>query len=283
MFTLSLAFGSVAAHGLTTVLGLTLTAFAMFLLLRRITGHFGVALVIGLAFGFWPYTYVIGWTWPPYVHLWVFVLLFWRMLVLSEQPTIRNGLLAGGATAVAMTWIQYNLLIAGVLYATMAAVALVRAWSSRTLRSQIRAQVAAAAVVVVSGGCGPGRGGRLGLQGLPARAADDAVSASARPLMYLLPGPNHPLFGDSIGDWLDAQVRRPCLRPEEHRLVRDDLPGNPADAARHRGAPARLRGSCASERARPATPTSSGWLRSLSSRVSWRSCSPPRPASRCSG
>jgi hypothetical protein len=202
LFTLSVAFGSVAAHGLMSVLGFTATAFAMFLLLRRITGHFGTSLVIGLAFGFSPYTYPTGWTWPAYIHLWVFVLLFWRMLVLSERPTVRNGLLAGGATAVAMTWIQYNLLIAGVLYATMMAVALVRAWSTKTLRSHIRAQFAGAAVVCVVMLTVLVAATAADFRGLPARAATDAVTGSARPLMYLLPGPNHPLFGDSIGDWL---------------------------------------------------------------------------------
>jgi hypothetical protein len=206
---LSLAIGSVAAHGLTAVLGKAVSAFAMFLLLRRITGHFGVALVIGLAFGFWPYTYATAWTWPHYSHLWVFVLLFWRMLVLSEEPTVRSGLLAGGAAVVAMTWIQYNLLIGSVLFATMAGVALIRAWSSGTLRPQIRAQLVAGAVVVVTAVTVVVAAASQDFVGVPARAADDAVTNSARPLMYLLPGPDHPVFGDSVGDWLERKYVGP--------------------------------------------------------------------------
>jgi hypothetical protein len=213
LWVLSLMIGSVAAHGLMTVLGMGASAFAMFLLLRRITRHAGVALVVGVTFGFWPYTYVTGWTWPHYIHLWVFVLLFWRMLVVSEEPTVRNGLLAGGAAVVAMTWIQYNLLIATVLFATMVAVALVRAYSSRTLYRQIQAQLGAAAIVGVTAITVVLAAAAQDFVGVPARAADDAVTNSARPLMYLLPGPNHPLFGDSIGDWLQRKYVGPTLDP----------------------------------------------------------------------
>ena len=55
----------------------------------------------------------------------MFVLLTWRMLVLAEKPTLRNGLWAGLSALLAMTWIQYNLLIGGVLFATLSVIALV--------------------------------------------------------------------------------------------------------------------------------------------------------------
>ena len=99
LWLLSLAIGSVAAHGVVAVSGYTLSAFAMFLLARWVTGHAGVAFVVGLAFGFWPYMYGTGYTWPHYIHLWVLVLLVWRMLVVADAPTPRNGLLAGLAAA----------------------------------------------------------------------------------------------------------------------------------------------------------------------------------------
>jgi hypothetical protein len=118
---LSLASGAVAAHGIVAVVGFALSALAMFLLARWVTQHAGVAFVVGLAYGFWPFMYGTGWTWPHYIHLWGFVLLTWRMLVVAETPTLRNGLLAGGAAVVAMTWIQYHLLIGGVAFATLAA------------------------------------------------------------------------------------------------------------------------------------------------------------------
>lgn len=213
IFVLSVLFGSVAAHGIVAIGGYVGSAFAMFLFARRITGHAGAAFVAGLAFGFWPYSYGTGWTWPHYIQSWVFVLLAWRMLVAAEQPTIRNGLLAGGATVVAMTWIQYNLLIAGVLYVTLALGALGYGRLRGTLGAQGRAQAAAAAVVVVVAAGVLLAAVSQDFRGAPTRTAADAVSNSARPLMYLLPGSRHPLLGSSVGDWLEDKYPNPLFDP----------------------------------------------------------------------
>lgn len=202
LWLLSIAMGSVAAHGLVAVLGFALSAFSMFLLVRWVTGSAVAAAVAGLAYGFWPYTYGTGWTWPHYIHLWVFVLLVWRMLVVTEKPTLRNGLLAGGAAVVAMTWIQYNLLLAGVLYATLAVIAIARAAVRGEIRRQLQAQAVASALVavVVLGVLAAGRAS--GYAGVPIRGAEQAVTGSARLEMYAVPGPRHPLVGDRTGPWL---------------------------------------------------------------------------------
>lgn len=213
LFVLSLAFGSVAAHGIVAIAGFALSAFAMFLLARWITGHAGAAFIAGLAFGFWPYMYVTGWTWPHYIHTWVFVLALWRMLVVIGEPTVRNGLLAGAATAVAMTWIQYNLLIAGVLFATLAIVGLVSGWRSDRLARQLRAQAAAATVVGAVAAVVLLAAAVQDFKGLPLRTAEDASANSARPLMYLLPSPRHPLLGDSVGEWLEDKYSNPFYAP----------------------------------------------------------------------
>jgi hypothetical protein len=202
LWLLTTVIGSIAAHGLIAVLGFALSAFAMFLLARAVTGSAGVAFVVGLAFGFWPWMYGTGWTWPHYIHLWVFVLLFWRMLVAVERPSLSNGLLAGGAALLAMTWIQYNLLIAGVVYATLAVLAVVRSMVRGEVKQQLAAQAAAAGVV---GAAVVGlfiAGTASGYSGVPVRTAEQAVTGSARLEMYVVPGPRHPLFGDRTGPWL---------------------------------------------------------------------------------
>ena len=222
LWSLSMAFGAIAAHGVIAVLGFTLSAFAMFLLARSITGHAGAAFVAGLAFGFWPYMYGTGWTWPHYAHLWVLVLLVWRMLVVAESPTRRNGLLAGGAAALAMIWIQYNLLIAGVAFATLAAVALVRSVATRQMRQQVLAQSLAAGVVllVVIGVFAAGR--VSGYVGVPTRTQADAVANSARPAMYVVPGPRHPLLGDKTAPWLFRRFS-PTLPEPTHTAIYADI------------------------------------------------------------
>lgn len=216
---LSLMFGSVAAHGLLAVLGFTLSAFAMFLLARAVTGHAGAAFVAGLAFGFWPFMYGTGWTWPHYIHLWVFVLLAWRMLVAVEKPSLRNGLLAGAAAVLAMTWIQYNLLIAGVVFATLAGVALVRAALRHELRPQIAAQAVAGAVVLVAVVGIFVAGLASGFSGIPTRSEGQSTAGSARFEMYSVPGPRHPILGDETGPWLFERFAGPIPDPPPGQAI----------------------------------------------------------------
>ena len=202
LWVLSMILGAIAAHGVVAVLGFTLSAFSLFLLARAVTGHAGASFVAGVAYGFWPFMYGTGATWPHYIHLWVYVLLVWRMLVVAERPTLRNGLLAGGAAVIAMTWIQYNLLIAGVVFVTLAGVALIRAGAQRTLKRQIVAQaVAAACVASLVIGLSIAAA-TTGYAGVPVRSKTAAREGSARLEMYAVPGPRHPLFGDRTGPWL---------------------------------------------------------------------------------
>lgn len=203
LWSLSVAVGSVAAHGLIAVLGFALSALSMFLLVRYVTGHAGVGFAVGLAFGFWPYMYGTGWTWPHYIHIWVFVLLTWRMLVVAERPTPLNGLWAALAGVLAMTWIQYNLLLAGVLFVTLSGVVLFRSATERRFLAQLRAQAIAVGIVVLALGGILVAARSNGVSGLvPTRPTADTFANSARPLMYVVPGPQHPIFGALTGPWL---------------------------------------------------------------------------------
>lgn len=205
LFVLSVLFGSVAAHGIMAVSGYALTAFAMFLLLRRLGASDPVATVVGLGFGFWPYTYGSGWTWPHYIHGWVFVLMVWRMLELAERPSLRNGLWAGAAAIVAMTWIQYNLLLGGVLLALLSVLVVLRAFLYRRGREAVVALAATFAMTVTAMMIVVGAGTVSGYEGLPSRDASDVVQRSARPLMYLVPSPRNVIVGDQTGPFLERR------------------------------------------------------------------------------
>jgi hypothetical protein len=220
---LSMAIGSVPAHGLVAVLGFALSAFAMFLLARAVTGHQGAAFVAGVAFGFWPFMYGTGFTWPHYIHLWVLVVLVWRMLVVTEEPTRRNGLFAGGATVLAMTWIQYNLLIADVLFATLAVVALLRAIVRHQLKEQLVAQSIAAGIVVVALAGLLGAAALSEYERVPTRTTADAVLNSARPAMYVVPGPRHPLVGDDTAPWLYERFAPTLPEPIPGKAIYADI------------------------------------------------------------
>jgi hypothetical protein len=213
LWVLSVAFGGVAAFGILAVLGFTGSAFAMFLFARALTGHAGVAFVVGLAFGFWPYTYTTGWTWPQYTQTWVFVLLLWRMLVVAQKPTLRNGLFAGLAATAAMSWLQYYLLIGGVVYGTLGALALLRAAVLRQLWRQLAAQVVGAVIVIAFFASLLVAARINGYSGIPVRTEADAIANSARPLMYVIPGPNNPVFGDLTKPYLMKKFAGPLAQP----------------------------------------------------------------------
>ena len=213
LWLLSVAFGSVAAFGLMAICGFSLSAFAMFLLVRHITGHPGAAFAVGLAYGFWPYTYGTGWTWPHYIQLWVFVLLTWRMLVVAETPTLRNGFWAGLAALFAMTWIQYNWLLGGVLFITLSVVALARSAIVHQLLEQVAAQLLAAAMIAVSIGAIIGAASADGYAGVPVRSAGDSIVNSARPAEYLVPGPLNPIFGSVTKGWIARHFSGPGGHP----------------------------------------------------------------------
>lgn len=205
LFTLSVLFGSIAAHGIMAVSGYALTAFAMFLLLRRLGAIEPVAASVGLAFGFWPYAYGAGWTWPHYIHGWVFVLLVWRMIELAERPSLRNGLWAGASAVVAMTWIQYNLLLGGVLLALLSLLALCQARMNGRARDAVAALAATFGLTFIAIMLVVGAGAISGYEGLPSRDSADVVQRSARPLMYLVPGPRNIIVGDETGPFLERR------------------------------------------------------------------------------
>ena len=199
--------GPIAANGVLVVSGFTLSAWAMFLLARRLVGRADASFIAGLAFGFWPYMYATAS--QPLGQGWVLVLLTWRMIVLLERPTARNGLWAGAAAVLAMSWIQYWFLIAGLLWASLAAAGLAVAWRRGVLPRAVRAQAAGVVPVVglilVLGAAGLA----TGFQDVPDRPAQDQTLYSARAAMYLVPGPHQPVLGRWTGPFLDRRFGQP--------------------------------------------------------------------------
>jgi hypothetical protein len=206
LYALALVFGAVAAWGLFALLGFVASALSMFLLLRKYTGETGVALVFGWAYGFYPFVVLTAHS-VHFVHGWVFVLLGWRMLVLAEKPTARNGLFAGAAAVLTFAWTPYFILFGGVCYATFVAADLVAALLRGTLRAHLRAH-AFSGVIILPFLAGIGA---LWILAQPASAPDDAgrdaiTRFAARPVEYVLPPAEHPLFGGRTGPFIARSV-----------------------------------------------------------------------------
>jgi hypothetical protein len=189
----SMAIGSVATLAYWPVFTFTLSALSMFLFVRWLTGSWHAALITGFAFGFWPY--VFSGMNQPLGDEWVIVLVVWRMLVIIERPSVRNGVIAAAAVILALMWVQYYILIVGVTWVLLTLAALVIARTRGQFAAAVRAHAVVVGSVVVVLASILLAGLTSNFAGAPVRAASELVTYSARPLMYLLPDPNNPFLG----------------------------------------------------------------------------------------
>jgi hypothetical protein len=209
LWVLGLLFGATAAYGIYTLVAFTASAWAMYLLVRKVTGSELAAVIAGYAFGFYPFAILNGQGHADFSHGWPFVLVIWRMLELRDNPSRRNGLLAGLAATLAISWTAYYLLLAGVVFATLFVVTLIVA----ALRSRpaLRATVKSLAWTL------PPLGIYFVIVGLATRAdatgqgvrthnLQELIVYSARWYEYVVPPVTNPIFGDGDDPWLRSHL-----------------------------------------------------------------------------
>lgn len=205
LYILAALFGPVAAFGLFVLIGFTATGTSMFLLVRRITSNGWIALLIGWAFAFYPFMVIKAAGHVHFVHGWVLVLVLWRMLVVYEAPTVRNGVLAGGCTVIALAWSPYFLLIGGIEFVTLMLFGLGYAWFRQRsrFREHLRSHLVAGAIVAAFGAflIGIASFSERGT-GVAPRGIDELTAFSARPLEYVVPPAGNAVVGDETGPWL---------------------------------------------------------------------------------
>lgn len=204
LYVLAVVVGSTAAHNLFILLGYAASGLAMFLFTRRLTGNAWISLLAGWAFAFYPFAVVTA-EHPAFVHGWPFVLVAWRVLEIWERPTWQNGLWAGAAVVLALSWTPHYFVLAGVTYGVLTVAALVGAAAGGEVRRHLAAHATGGAValafllvttVLV----------RISHSGdtLPVSSLIDVTQTSARPLMYLVPSANT-LVGEQTRDFLEAR------------------------------------------------------------------------------
>ena len=185
----SIAFGALAAHGLLTILGFSLTALVTFLFVRRVTGSNGAGFVAGLAYGFFPHMYLIATAAPTYTQMWMLLLPVWGWFEFALRPTLRRAAVAGLAPLPAMFLTPYYTLHVTVVTGACLLVVIIRALVARRVTGRALAlgglalavpALAAASIVVILAFSQQ--------SGVPTRSLEDAFQESAHPLMYLLPG-----------------------------------------------------------------------------------------------
>jgi hypothetical protein len=195
LYVLAFVFGATAAYGLFTILGYVASGLAMFLLVRYLTRDPWIALVCGWAFAFYPFAVVTG-EHPAFVHGWVFVVMFWRLIRLYEEPTPRNGIWAGLATLLVLSWTQYYVLLGGIAFGALTVGCLVAALARRQLARHAVAHLPSVGLAV---------GFVLVMRWLLLRSGanstlttnslTDVINSAARVPMYLVPPPHHVLGG----------------------------------------------------------------------------------------
>jgi hypothetical protein len=191
LYLLAVLFGANAAYGLFVIFGYIASGTAMFLLLRSLTGSAWIGVLIGWAFAFYPFA-VMKAEHPHFLHGWVFVLLAWRLFALSERPTVRNGLWAGAAGILAVSWTHYFILLAGVFYAALVFTDLLLGSFRGDLRRRLLPHAAGAGLVF--GFVFLMRQLLLAVQSVPGVGAANDLSAviatAAKPLMFVVPSGN---------------------------------------------------------------------------------------------
>jgi hypothetical protein len=148
-----------------------------------------------------------GRTHLEFAHSWPFALLIWRMLVVHERPTVRNGLVAGAAAVVCLSFNAYFLLIGGVAYAALIAGGLLFAWRDRVLGAALRAHAAGAAVVAAVLAAYAGLNATAGGDG-EIRDYDlaELYVYSSRALHYVVPHPGSKLFLGAGDGWWETHA-----------------------------------------------------------------------------
>jgi hypothetical protein len=203
-YLLTAAFGAIAANGLYALLGYTLTGLVTYLFVRRLTGNAWAALIAGWAFAFYPYAIVNGHGHGDNIQGWVLVLGVWRMVELMKRPSRRNAILAGLAVAFGMWWSAYFILLGGVTYVAAVVASLAVALRAGRLRETLGPQAITASIVIVFLGflgvlaTGPG-GNSVGVR---VNGVQEFNTYAARPLEYILPDAQSPLFGADTAHYL---------------------------------------------------------------------------------
>jgi hypothetical protein len=196
LYLMALLVGPTAAHGIFILLGYAVSGLAMFLFVRRITAHVWISLLAGWAFAFYPFA-VVTTEHPGFVHGWPFVLIAWRVLEVWEKPTLVNGLWAGAAFVLAVSWTPHYFVLGGVIYGVLTVAALAGAARRSMLKRHLAAHAGGAGialgfVLVLTALVNMSHSGET----LPVSALLDVTQTSAHPLMYLIPSAH-----TFVGEW----------------------------------------------------------------------------------
>lgn len=206
LWLVTLAANAVFAHSLEAFLGYVLSAFVMFLFVRKITKSNKAAFVSGLIFGFCPTNVLFTISSPTYSHLWVLLLPVWAFWYLVEKGISRKTILLSAFSILpAMFWTPYYAfyaLLISLASLCVAAFLLKDKYAKKTL-AKFLALFALIWLLLSAAYYFIGMSAQ-GAESVPIRTLQEAYEQSANPIMYFLPGPFSP-WGAGLHEWFTVK------------------------------------------------------------------------------
>ena len=192
----------ILAYNLTIITGLTLSAAAMYWLVRRLGASALVAAWAGLVFMIFPWHLEKAQGHGSFVHLEGFPLLFLAVLAWERRPTVGRAFVIAGAYAVLWTTAGYFGVVGTIALAILLPVAalLQRRRGLPALRPLLVAAGAALLVPAVVFALALTSGGTEAVSST--RNVGELFTYGARPWEYVVPSYRNPTFGDDVGPWL---------------------------------------------------------------------------------
>lgn len=213
-YLLVLVFGATLGWNIWVLGGYVATAVTVCLLARRFGASPAAAVLGGWIVAFSPFAVANGQAHIEFSQAWPLALQLWAMLDLFERPSRRNGLKAGAATVVALSFNPYFILFALVLWGVLAFAVLVRAARRRDRGALVATTLSGLPILVTGAAFGLASRSASGTS-FADRDQSELVVYSLRPLQFLVPTPQSPLFGDVTSAWWTGAVANGSNLAEE--------------------------------------------------------------------
>jgi hypothetical protein len=212
--------GPVCGYNLTVELGILFSALSMFLFIFWLTKDSLASFVGGYILAFNPYMQIKPQVHIGYAFVGIFALISWALLLYIKKPSIKRGVILGALYAASWYINGYFILLSSVLIlCVLLAVAVTRlsrySFGSEFLRIKNNIIIFSATLLSVLLFLTPiivltikntNEVSRL-IQTSRGNIQQEATALSARPLEYVLPSDENPIFGGISHKYLDGLAR----------------------------------------------------------------------------
>lgn len=189
-----------------------LSGIVVFLIVWKLTKNYWASLISGFVFSFSPYHLYVSCGWAELCQIYLFPLYFFCLLKANETKKLIWGIISGLLFAYICLYVLYYGYFAGVATGIFVIFKLV--WDYKrnkkidwVVAKNLGIGFSFALIIVFAGFSKMPPWDMLGGNNLAKYKLDDIVLRSARPLDYILPSIDHPIFGNFSRDLLDNHFK----------------------------------------------------------------------------